>query len=88
MPAEQGCVIITDVYGETHTPTFTCSHCNKVVKYKSASAVHEHGDFCRSCMTMICNDCAGKPCTPFLKKLEAYERRYNARRSYGVLDDV
>jgi hypothetical protein len=42
------------------------------------------GDFCRSCMKMICAACAGKGCTPFLKKLDRYEARYNALRSYGL----
>ena len=40
------------------------------------------GGLCKVCMALICSNCVGEPCMPFLKKLEMQERQYHARRSY------
>ena len=61
--------------------TFTCVHCNAVVHVKPMADPAELGGFCRSCMKLICPNCAlDRSCTPFLKKLEQMEARH--RRSF------
>lgn len=64
--------------------TFTCCHCNSVVHIKPKSKPDDFGSMCRSCMKMVCAKCADFGCTPFEKKLEAWEARDRALRSYGV----
>lgn len=79
----QGFACIVDPeQGVKETDTFTCIHCNRIVHLPANKKVEDVGDFCRSCMKMICAGCAGKDCTPFLKKIEIEEARYHARRSY------
>jgi hypothetical protein len=47
--------------------------------------IEEVGDFCRACMRVICQRCAARrSCSPFLRKLERYEARMLARKSYGA----
>lgn len=73
------------IYGPGQTiehDTFTCVHCNAVVIVKAKAAAEDSGGWCLQCNRMICRACAGKGCTPFEKKLEAYERRQAALRSY------
>ena len=43
--------------------------------------MHEHVDVCRNCMKLICLECAGKPCTPWMKIVDMYEsKRENDQR--------
>jgi hypothetical protein len=80
----QGYATITDPEtGTRECDTFTCAHCNRVVHLPANKKIEDVGDFCRSCMKMICDKCAGKGCTPFLKQIEMDEARYHALRSYG-----
>ncbi len=69
--------------GVTERDTFTCIHCNKVVTVKPFAPMDEFGSMCRNCMKMVCHECADGPCVPFEKKLEMYEARERALRSYG-----
>ena len=83
MPAKQGYATITGPDGIAETDTYTCNHCQHVVHVPVNKKIEEVGDFCRQCMKVICARCADKRvCIPFLKKLERYEARYHARRSY------
>jgi hypothetical protein len=79
----QGYACITDPdIGVRETDTHTCNHCNCIIHAPVNKKIEEVGDFCRQCMKVICLRCAGKPCIPFLKKLERWESRHHARRSY------
>jgi hypothetical protein len=62
--------------------TFTCSHCQRVTQVPPKANPDDFGDFCRTCMRMICVQCAGKECVPFTKKLEEALERAHALRSY------
>lgn len=62
--------------------THTCNHCNKIIHLPTNKHIEEVGDFCRACMRVICDRCAGHPCIPFLRKLEIWEARDRARASY------
>lgn len=64
--------------------TFTCAHCNKVVVVKPKCDPADLGGNCRLCMKLVCPRCVDLGCTPFEKKLEQWEARDRALRSYGV----
>lgn len=85
MRTPQGCAFICEEGRTREIDTFTCFHCNRVVHLPTGKQVEQVGDFCRQCMKLICDKCAGNGCTPFLKKLELFEARYNARRQYEML---
>lgn len=70
--------------GTHEVDTFTCVHCGRVVHVKPGAIPDELGSMCRNCMQMVCPTCAPGPCIPWLKKLEAAERRDRMLRSYGV----
>jgi hypothetical protein len=68
--------------------TFTCAHCNRIVRMQKdvtlqglAMAIRqgkEKRDIrrCHSCDALICPTCIGVPqCQPFEKQLRAYEQR-------------
>lgn len=60
--------------------TFSCSHCNRIVHMPVTKKIEQVGDFCRSCMKMICAECAEKRiCSPFLKKLEIWDNQDPSR---------
>lgn len=64
--------------------TFTCAHCNSVVHVKPKCNPDDLGGNCRLCMKMVCPKCVDLGCTPFEKRLERWEARDRALRSYGV----
>ncbi len=73
-----------EVEGMVEVDTFTCCHCNRIMHVKPLAPMDEFGSMCRNCMKMVCPVCADGPCIPFEKKLEAWEARDRALRSYGV----
>jgi hypothetical protein len=77
MPGQKpgGLIEITGPYGVETQHASTCAHCQKVSTFASLRAMHEHVDVCRSCMKLICSDCAGKPCRPWEKEMERQEAR-------------
>lgn len=64
----------------TEADTFTCRHCNTVVRVKPMCDPAEMGGRCTLCDKLICKHCVGKGCDPFEKKLE----RLEARRTYEL----
>jgi hypothetical protein len=68
--------------------TSTCVHCAKITDIQSRKRMLDVVDICRQCMRLICADCAGKPCSPWQKKIEAIEesayRQEQFRKSMGV----
>ena len=64
--------------------TCSCVHCNRVWAIHGTDGKENLGGWCRQCQAMICSDCAGKPCTPFEKKLELYESRRRMFRGMGL----
>lgn len=81
MTQPKGYMVIVDpaMPAPVEFDTITCAHCNRVVRVKK-----DPGGFCRVCMRALCGPCAdlGK-CTPFEKKLEAWEARDRFLRSVG-----
>ena len=47
-----------------------CPHCNKGFKISRSKPQA----ICKRHMKPVCESCATKPCTDFMKKLEAYEK--------------
>ena len=82
---------IQDPLGTRTFETFTCSHCNSIVTMPEGKPVtmadhYLHGvkdvRKCAGCDALICPRCHKEPsCTPFMKKIEAAERR-EALRSW------
>jgi hypothetical protein len=78
--------------------TITCSHCQRIVFVKPGTGAttylfpqmqgpdkEEPGAFCTTCMSAICIQCCAEgTCTPFMKKLELYEKRQRLLRAVGV----
>lgn len=87
--SEQGWASLTDretgkVVAECSTTT--CAHCNAITHVKAKARPEDIGGLCKCCMGLICPRCVGGDCVPFLKKLENWEARHEARRSYGLAD--
>jgi hypothetical protein len=64
--------------------TFSCCHCNSVVHIKPKCNPSDLGGQCRLCDKPVCPKCVGKGCAPFEMKLEKWEARDRALRSYGL----
>lgn len=80
-----GYICISDPeLGSTEFDTFTCFHCNVIVKVVPKADMDRTGSMCRICMKMVCAKCAPLGCSPFEKKIEALEAKYRALRSYGI----
>jgi hypothetical protein len=76
----QGYACITGPDQIKQYDTFTCFHCNAIVHVKPMADPSEIGALCKTCMKLICAQCSGQGCTPFLKKIEEMEARH--RRSF------
>lgn len=75
--------------GTVGCDTFTCCHCNKVVFVKPRAAASDMGGWCANCAGAVCPHCAGKNCTPFEKRLEAYEQKHARQRQLdSILSEV
>jgi hypothetical protein len=87
MPLRPGGVgIYTDPDGrQTETHCSTCAHCQRISEFPSLRVMHEHVDICRSCMRLVCRDCAGRPCRPWELEMEKQEARYRFLKSAGLL---
>lgn len=84
-----GKIEIFGVDGLSECDTFTCHHCQKVVKVPAGCSPSDLGGHCRSCDKLICPGCVdamhrGENCTPWEKQMIAMENREAARRSYGI----
>lgn len=65
--------------------TFTCAHCNSVVKVEPFQRPEDLGGQCTLCNAPICPKCADLGvCFPFEKRLEESEAKQEALRSYGL----
>lgn len=65
--------------------TFTCQHCNHIVIVRPKCDPADLGGMCRLCMKMICPKCVDVgTCDPIEKKLERWEARDRALRSYQI----
>jgi hypothetical protein len=81
-----GYAISYGLWGDKHEwDTFTCCHCNVVVKVMPKCNPDDLGGMCRLCMKMVCPKCVDTGiCDPIEKKLERLEARDRALRSYGI----
>ncbi len=64
--------------------TFTCKHCQRVVRVKPMCDPVEMGGRCTLCDAFICKHCVGKQCVPWERQMEIHEARADALRSYGL----
>jgi hypothetical protein len=86
---------IDPLYTEEYE-TFTCAHCNSIVRMQKDVSLQsldmairmgkEKRDIrrCHSCDMLICPKCISAPtCVPFEKKLREYEQRERLRVAVG-----
>jgi hypothetical protein len=69
--------------GEVEVETSTCAHCQNVTDIPNRRTMMDKVDVCRNCMRLICLSCVGKPCVPWLKKLEIMEARSRMLKDMG-----
>ena len=62
----------------------TCAHCQSITTIPNRRKMHEVTDVCRSCMKLICLQCAGFPCRPWEKEMERQEARARMFRDIGI----
>jgi len=76
-----GVVEIRDAYGNlTEYHSSTCAHCQKSTEAPSMRELVMKTDVCRNCMKLVCNECGGKPCRPFMKWVEQQEALHESRQ--------
>jgi hypothetical protein len=65
---------------ETGNDTITCGHCNCVCDVEAGK---QPTSFCSTCTSYICQqpDCH-RGCAPFMKKIEAQEKRFLRRQNF------
>lgn len=81
---QKGFILITDSRGTVEQETFTCGHCNNVIRVPHRANPDDLGGMCRICMSMVCGPCVEKrECDPFEKKLKRIEDRSRFLGSIG-----
>lgn len=65
--------------------TFTCAHCQRIVKVPPRAAASDCGGWCGRCAKPVCGPCADKGCTPWEKQMERMEARDRLLRSVGLV---
>lgn len=90
MLRQQGSLRIDDEYTTVEHDTITCAHCNRiyVVPHRlEESQARPPAQFCFQCKSAICPACVGKDCVPFMKRLDAVEKRQaQGRRLLALLE--
>jgi hypothetical protein len=71
-----GVAFYCDGINTTEVHTSTCAHCQHHTDIPNRRQMMEYVEMCRACMRLICLGCAGKPCAPIMKKIEAMEEAY------------
>lgn len=79
-----GYATLTSPEGVKEADTYSCGHCNAIRHVKAQQDASEIGGLCKCCMQLICEKCLGGECVPFMKKIENWEQRNYALRSYGI----
>lgn len=82
---KHGFIVTDGPDGHTEMAAHTCCHCQRVVVIPHRAPPEDCGGFCRHCMRMTCKSCAMKPCVPFMKRLDDYEKRAASLKSMGML---
>jgi hypothetical protein len=71
--------------GTVEHETFTCAHCQRLVKCSVPPNPDIDGWNCRQCFARICRYCASKQvCDPFERKLERIEARASLLKAVGI----
>lgn len=85
-PREAGQINVIGPKGNAEAETLLCAHCQKlmVTRANSPGMKPYIGEMCRKCMKRICPLCMNTDCTPFMKKIEIYERSQALFRALGL----
>ena len=82
-----GIVFKCDGWREIEAHTSTCAHCQRMTEFASLRKMTDHVDICRSCMRLICLQCAGSPCVTWAKKCDI-EEAIARRKLWGNLSET
>lgn len=78
-----GYMLLVDDKGRHEADTFTCAHCQRIVRIQKGSG--RTRGWCGHCGKPVCgNAVCMKSCTPFMKKVEAQERSSEIMRRLGL----
>lgn len=77
-----GVGIYCDGINTTEVHSSKCKHCGAFTEFPSLKRMFDYVDICRACMELVCLKCAGGPCTPLMRKIEAMEESYYRRRQW------
>jgi hypothetical protein len=81
-----GVVFISDGVNTVESYSSKCQHCGKYTEnIPSQKKMMDHIDLCRVCMGFVCLECAGKPCTPLMKKIEQQEEEFYRRQQLSKM---
>ena len=69
----------------TEVHSSTCFHCGKLTEFPSMKEMMNYVEICRGCMKLICLECAGQGCTPFIKQVEEIEEKLYRWRQRNML---
>lgn len=71
--------------GVNEFDTMACGHCNRIIHVQARQRPEDIGGLCKQCMRPICPGCVDRGnCDPLERKLERWEAKERALRSYGV----
>jgi hypothetical protein len=62
--------------------TFTCAHCQRIVRVAPRCDPADMGGRCGVCDSLVCSACVGLGCRPWEKQMETMERRDRFRREF------
>ena len=89
MRRPQGYAILTDPDlpgGKQEWDTYTCAHCQRVIRVLPRQDPATMGGFCRGCMQHICAPCTEPgTCEIFERKLDQYERAHRFGVAAGLV---
>jgi hypothetical protein len=72
-----GVIFVCDGVNTVELYSSKCQHCGVFTEgIPSRRKMMDYIDICRACMGFVCLKCAGGPCTPLMKKIEAQEQEY------------
>ena len=83
----KGYSLLLDENGKpTEHDTFTCRHCQRLVKVAPFQKPEDVGGLCYCCYAPICPACTDRGgCDPIDEKIKRQQAAYEARRSYGLI---
>jgi hypothetical protein len=85
MNRAHGFIVESGPLGSVEYESFTCFHCQAIVKVPHRAKGEDIGGLCKVCMRLICRECVGVgSCTPWQKQMEQSEARDRLLQAVGL----